>query len=196
MRIQIGYGEEGNSSSISLKLWAKMSHIKIGNGFSEPLLGHEFGGTFVKFFSLLILTFSVYGTTTLAEPESNPTRSQERLKQIASQLPIQKLEYFETGIYGKIGSSTVFVTSTEVVKDFDQLYPSMVKVLSKKYACFITNKKNLGDRIHFFCRDKRVIVMRRKHKEKLIYFYGDQYMQDGSMVVFEPKIPNNTNLSH
>lgn len=135
----------------------------------------------MKFFwgSLIFLMLFVPPSLVMADPIGAP---QVELMNAAESLPFESLSYFDRGIYGKIGEATVFVTSHEMIEDYDRLYWSMVQVLSLKYGCFIRDKKKLGNKIQFACADRRTIVMTRDSRKKLLYFYAYQYWEDGTMV--------------
>jgi hypothetical protein len=123
-------------------------------------------------------------------------KSQVKIMKEARKLPFKKLSYFDKGVYGKIGNATVFVTSYDMIEDYDRLYWSMVLVLSKKYACFITSKQIEEDQVRFYCKDTRTIVMKRNMNKTLVYFYAYQYWNDGSLVENKDLKPLRKSYAH
>lgn len=120
--------------------------------------------------------------------ESNQTISQEdRFERWAKMFRLERPQAYEGGVYGKVGTATVFIAPRDKVPDYDRLYWVMVKVLSEKYGCFIKRKESNALSVNITCRDSRQIVLRRNRGEDWIQFYGRQYDKLGNEIVITPR---------
>lgn len=105
---------------------------------------------------------------------------------IRSQLEVagvKKVEALDLGVYGKLGSSSIFVAERALIPTYDRLYWAMVRILSEKYGCFIRRKIDLGDMVSFKCRDRRTVTMARKISGKFSVIHVRQFDQDGRVIV-------------
>lgn len=117
---------------------------------------------------------------------SEELRADPDLARLAVRRSIEKPALLDQGVYGKLGSSTVYFAPSERVGSSDRLYWTMVRVLSEKYGCFIVEKKRQDERFHFRCRDGRKVVMHRKIDKKIAHFWGRQYSASGEEVKIKP----------
>ena len=78
----------------------------------------------------------------------------------ARAMGLQGVEMFGPGFYGTQGSKEVFLAWRTAVPDRDVLYQSMVRSLSKKFACFLTGRQRRGDAYWFHCRTGKVVHMK------------------------------------
>lgn len=118
---------------------------------------------------------------------SNGTEEPDRsaLMRTAQKLGFSNLTYYDSGVYGKVGSTVTFISSTDEISDWDRLYQVMVRVLSEKYGCFMQKRIRDGHRFQFFCTDERVVVMERLRKSNVIGFYSRQYTKDGTELIVQ-----------
>lgn len=127
----------------------------------------------------LILTFLLL--VCVSVPESGMARNVD-MREImteAGRLGLKKLKFFENGVYGKLNESVFYITTREIAPDMDRLYWLMVKVLSKKYGCFIRSKIERSGKYHFFCNDSRVVIMKPALGEKVVLFQSIQKNRHG-----------------
>lgn len=108
-----------------------------------------------------------------------------RLVTWVKQLKIERPRSYENGVYGKVGNATVYIAPASRVPDDRRLYWIMVKVLSEKYGCFITEKKNHSALVAVSCRDQRRVTFRRSRGDGWVMFYGRQYDRDGREIIIE-----------
>ena len=92
---------------------------------------------------------------------------------------------FDRGVYGKVGSAVMYVSTTDRIPDWDRLYWVMVRVLSEKYGCFLASKMKEGNVITIGCRDGRRVVFWRSRSEDWIQFYARQFDREGRELVVE-----------
>lgn len=124
-------------------------------------------------------------TMTSLRPELR--RDFEKSK-LAMAFGLEHAQPMDLGVYGKIGTSTVFIASRRHIPDYDRLYWVMIRVLSEKYGCFIRRKFPHQNQIGFECRDRRTIVMQRELSENFVKFVGWQFDRKGQEVVIrKPK---------
>lgn len=97
----------------------------------------------------------------------------------------RKLIPYKEGIYGKIGSGSMFLSTRERVPDQSALYLAIVQVLSEKYACFMRRKVTVADLVSFKCRDSRVVVFKKASKGRYVYFHSWQYDRWGYQLIME-----------
>lgn len=105
---------------------------------------------------------------------------------IRSQLEVagvRKVEALDLGVYGKLGSTSIFVADRSLIPTYDRLYWAMVRILSEKYGCFIRRKIDFGDVVSFKCRDHRTVTMVRKISGKFSLIHVRQHDRDGRAVV-------------
>ncbi len=102
---------------------------------------------------------------------------------LAAGFALERPQFMDIGVYGKIGTSTAFVARRSKIQDYDRLYWVMVRVLSEKYGCFIHKKTNLGQTVRFECRDKRTIVLDRDISGGFAKFAGRQFDQMGREII-------------
>lgn len=92
---------------------------------------------------------------------------------------------FEKGILGKNGHSLVYVGPLSEYKESHHLYWVMVKVLSKRYGCFMTKKHTKGDIVIFKCKDSRLVAFQKSQGENWIQFQSKQFDPRGHEIVVE-----------
>ena len=114
-------------------------------------------------------------------------RSDPDLARFAVRRSLEKPTPFDQGVYGKLGSSTVYMAPLKRVGTSDRLYWTMVRVLSEKYGCFIVEKSRDAEKFQFRCRDGRLIVMQRKMDSRFAHFWGRQYDSKGAEVIIDPR---------
>ena len=94
------------------------------------------------------------------------------------------LKPFYKGLYGKIGSSTIFISKEAILPTKAEQYWAVVHVLSKKYGCFIRSKKKKKALTAFRCADGRVIVFHKRQVKSNIIFSARQFdLQGREMIV-------------
>ncbi|MEY4631252.1 MAG: hypothetical protein RIQ81_1372 [Pseudomonadota bacterium] len=108
------------------------------------------------------------------------------LARMAIKRALDKPARYDQGIYGKLGTSTVYVAPARRVKSKTRLYWTMVRVLSEKYGCFIVNKNRDGESFRFQCRDGRHVLMNRKSSGGEYAFWGRQFHANGQEVIVKP----------
>lgn len=108
---------------------------------------------------------------------------QERLVQKAKELNLKNVQVFENGVYGKYGSSVAFFTTIEQAPTQGRLYWVMVKVLSRKYGCFMVDKEDYKAATKFVCRDGRTIIYRYGKRNSLRYFFARQFDEQGREII-------------
>lgn len=113
-------------------------------------------------------------------------RADPDLARLAVRRSLERPVVFDQGVYGKLGSSTVYMAPADRVGSGDRLYWTMVRVLSEKYGCFIVEKKREADRFQFRCRDGRRVVMNRKIDKRVAHFWGRQFTATGEEVEVRP----------
>ena len=113
-------------------------------------------------------------------------RADPDLARLAVRRSLEKPTAFDQGVYGKLGTSTVYMAPANRVQSSDRLYWTMVRVLSEKYGCFIVEKNRNSDRFQFRCRDGRQVVMQRKMDSRFAHFWGRQYNASGEELIVSP----------
>ena len=113
-------------------------------------------------------------------------RSDPELARFAVRRSLEKPVTFDQGVYGKLGTSTVYMAPLTRVGSSDRLYWTMVRVLSEKYGCFIVEKNRNAGKFQFRCRDGRQIVMQSNIDSRVAHFWGRQYDSHGDEVVIKP----------
>ncbi|NBQ54877.1 MAG: hypothetical protein EBU49_15025, partial [Proteobacteria bacterium] len=113
-------------------------------------------------------------------------RSDPELARFAVRRSLEKPVTFDQGVYGKLGTSTVYMAPLTRVGSSERLYWTMVRVLSEKYGCFIVEKSRNAGKFQFRCRDGRKIVMQSKIDSRFAHFWGRQYDSNGDEVVIKP----------
>jgi hypothetical protein len=106
---------------------------------------------------------------------------------LATGFSLERPQFLDVGVYGKIGTATAFVARRSKIADYDRLYWVMVRVLSEKYGCFIRKKTNLGQTVRFECRDQRVVVLDRDISGGFAKFSGRQFDQMGREIIVKPR---------
>jgi hypothetical protein len=106
---------------------------------------------------------------------------------LATGFSLERPQFLDVGIYGKIGTATAFVARRSKIADYDRLYWVMVRVLSEKYGCFIRKKTNLGQTVRFECRDQRMVVLDRDISGGFAKFSGRQFDQMGREIIVKPR---------
>jgi hypothetical protein len=104
---------------------------------------------------------------------------QGKMQYWANRIRMSRPIAYEGGLYGKVGSSPVFIASRQTIPNYDRLYWVMVKVLSEKYGCFIVKKSSVQNLVSVRCRDRRVVEFHRRQSGSWIMFYGKQFDQAG-----------------
>lgn len=107
----------------------------------------------------------------------------ESLIRWSKSLKIERPREYERGVYGKVGTATIYITHISRIPDFDRLHWVIVKVLSEKYGCFIVHKLSSSQLVSVRCRDKRRIVFRRSRGDDWIMFYARQYDHRGHEII-------------
>lgn len=105
---------------------------------------------------------------------------------IMSQLEVagvKKVEALDLGVYGKLGSTSIFVAERALIPTYDRLYWAMVRILSEKYGCFIRRKIDFGDVVSFKCRDHRTVTMARKISGNFSLIHVRQFDRHGRVIV-------------
>jgi hypothetical protein len=138
---------------------------------------------------VVTLTCMAAGLLASSEPlfaqdffESNipPTISDRaEIVSVARRFDLKDLKPLDLGVIGKVGPAIVFLGSKETIPDSTRLYWAMVRVLSERYGCFMTEKRDTGHIISFTCRDKRRVVFNHGSNDELIYFSARQYNRQG-----------------
>ena len=113
-------------------------------------------------------------------------RSDPELARFAVRRSLEKPVTFDQGVYGKLGTSTVYMAPLTRVGSSERLYWTMVRVLSEKYGCFIVEKSRSAGKFQFRCRDGRKIVMQSKIDSRFAHFWGRQYDSNGDEVIIKP----------
>jgi hypothetical protein len=117
----------------------------------------------------------------------SPTlRRNPNLAKLAVSRALDHPYLYEKGVFGRIGSAKLFVAERKNIPDFNRLYWVMVKVLSRKYGCFMIGRVKEDHKITIKCRDKRNIVMWRSMGKSWIQFYARQFDKYG----YEIKVKN------
>lgn len=106
---------------------------------------------------------------------------------LATGFSLERPQFLDVGVYGKIGNATAFVARRSRIPDYDRLYWVMVRVLSEKYGCFIRKKNNLGQTVRFECRDQRFVVLDRDISGGFAKFSGRQFDQMGREIIVKPR---------
>lgn len=101
---------------------------------------------------------------------------------------VENPEILDLGVYGKVGNATVFVAKQSTISNYDRLYWPLVQVLSKKYGCFIKNKRTRGNTQRFECADRRVIVVQRSIGGGFAKFSGRQFDLLGRELVVKRRV--------
>lgn len=90
---------------------------------------------------------------------------------------------YEGGVLGVVGTTKIFVADSGRIADDARLYWVQVKVLSEKYGCFITAKRNLGERTWIRCRDGRQVVFWKSRGPGFVQFRAKQFDTQGYEIV-------------
>jgi hypothetical protein len=115
----------------------------------------------------------------------HPIPAQAQPKSLQEQLTEQ--EPYGEGVYGKIGFMPVFFASRAKVPDYDRLYWVMVRVLSEKFGCYMTNRNDVGETTQYRCRDGRYVTMTRSSGPEYVLFYCHQYDRHGRELFVQNK---------
>jgi hypothetical protein len=106
------------------------------------------------------------------------------LAQLALNRALEQPQAWEGGVAGLLGTAKVYVTTTNRIKDYEQLYVIMVRMLSQKYGCLMIEKQNYGDETtRVRCRDLRQVMMWKSTGPGWIQFHARQFDRDGYEIV-------------
>lgn len=111
-------------------------------------------------------------------------RNSPDLAQLALNRALESPHSWESGVSGRVGNAKVYVTTTDRVKDYEQLYVIMVRMLSQKYGCLMIEKQNYSDETtRIRCRDLRQIIMWRSTGPGWIQFHARQFDRHGYEII-------------
>ena len=99
-----------------------------------------------------------------------PVKSVHSPSQYAEILGLEKIDERHDGVYGKKNNTWYFVCDKKLVNNHDRMYWNIVRVLSEKFGCLLTQKQDEGSRVKFNCRDGRKILVRRQLDERHAFF--------------------------
>jgi len=160
--------------------------IKSSSGDRESMLWSALDDASTRPVSILERTKlgpDIDGKDLLELPEDLLARPS--LAQLAVLSGISRPTFFADGVYGKLGSGTVYATTVDRVADFDRLWWVMVRVLSEKYGCFIVNRSTTPVEVAVGCRDRRQVVFTRAQSSEVMMFVARQYDQRGAELAVE-----------
>lgn len=110
------------------------------------------------------------------------------LARLAIKRSLENPQIWESGVAGILGTAKYYVTTTSRIKDFDQLYVIMVRMLSQKYGCLMIEKQNFSPELtRVRCRDFRQILMWRSIGPDWIQFYARQFDRDGYEIMVKQR---------
>ncbi len=116
--------------------------------------------------------------------------SDPELSNLSNERFLENPEAYENGVYGKIHSAVVFVSTPKKIPTFSKLYWVMVRVLSEKYGCFIRKQIYFQGTYTYTCRDSRTITLTRSRGPGWIQFVGKQYDKAGRELIVENRFVN------
>jgi hypothetical protein len=100
-------------------------------------------------------------------------------------LKVTELESFGGGIIARGGYGRVFVGRRANFKELRNLYPVVVRMLSEKFSCFITEKVGQHEEVLFTCRDGRRVAVWRSENERYVAMLARQFDSAGYEIVVE-----------
>lgn len=152
-----------------------------GLGLEELLHGRAVDPRFIEINPETMPEFHDRAERKIALP---PSLLQDgELASLAVRYSLRVPQSFDQGVYGKLGSSSVYLVPRNRIPFRSRLYWTMVKVLSEKYGCFIVSKRRQGDRFDFRCRDGRGVVMGQKFFRNVAQFWVRQFDRDGRELI-------------
>ena len=111
-------------------------------------------------------------------------RNSPDLAQLALNRAIEHPQRWESGVSGYFGNAKVYVTTKDRIRDYEQLYVIMVRMLSEKYGCLMIEKQNYSDETtRVRCRDHRQILLWRSTGPSWIQFHARQFDRHGYEIV-------------
>jgi hypothetical protein len=116
-----------------------------------------------------------------------PLQRDLRLARLALARSLENPSLFDLGVLGMVGTSRLFVTTSDKIKNYERLYWTMVQVLSRKYGCFIRTKLRTGDETKVTCKDKRTIVFWRSQGAGWIQFFSRQFDKEGYEIMVKKR---------
>jgi len=120
-------------------------------------------------------------------PASETAEKTLQLSDLAKKFQIEKPQYYQNGIYGKRGHMVLFATRKKNLIHPYQFYWAMVKVLSKKYGCFMKEKVVKKNHTTFRCRDGRSVLFTSYEGTKWRLFSGRQFNRNGEEIIMSRK---------
>jgi len=123
-------------------------------------------------------------------PSSISPKDDLELSDLAKKFNIEKAQIYHNGVYGKRGHVVLFATNKKNLHHPYQFYWLMVKVLSKKYGCFMKSKEVNENNTNFKCRDGRTVQFTSYEGQNWRLFAGRQFDRNGN----EIKITSEGNL--
>lgn len=117
------------------------------------------------------------------------------ISQELTRIGVGQIEALDSGLYGKLGSTSLFVADRASIATYDRLYWTMVRILSEKYACFIKGKVDRGQLVSFKCRDQRTVTMARKISKNFSIIQTRQYGPDGREIIRQRAAKNHPSVA-
>lgn len=113
-------------------------------------------------------------------------RSDIALAKLVLSRGLQSPASYSKGVIGDIGSSKMYVTTSDRVQTSNALYGVIMRVLSEKYGCFLTARVKNATNYRFYCRDRRQIVLQPTRGDTWVQFHARQFDAEG----YEIKVEN------
>jgi hypothetical protein len=111
------------------------------------------------------------------------TAAAESLTKLLQARALEGPVAYAGGVLGSVGAARLFVATTDRVHDDSRLWWVMVRLLSEKYACFMTHRQTLGERLNIGCRDGRRVSFWRSRGPGWLQFVARQFDREGYEIV-------------
>lgn len=110
------------------------------------------------------------------------------LARLAIKHSVESPHIWESGVAGMLGTAKYYITTTSRIKDYDELYVIIVRMLSQKFGCLMIEKQNYSSELtRVRCRDLRQIVLWRNMGADWIEFYARQFDRDGYEIMVKKR---------
>jgi hypothetical protein len=139
---------------------------------------------YVTYFIVALLAFAGMTKTSFAVGKGDRMRD---LYRSAASMNVEHLSYMDYGVYGKRGGTVIFLAHQDDVRSEDQLYWTMVKVLSGKFGCFMKARTKTDRSYSFRCRDGRRVDIRHGQAGMTQYFSVRQFDDYGRQILIAYK---------
>jgi hypothetical protein len=144
----------------------------------------------VKILVLAFMVCSVFilGETAEAEEFAWQTAAiptSDSIEEWLKELKVAEMEPFAGGIIARGGHGRVFVGRRANFPQLRHLYPVVVRMLSEKFSCFITEKTGQHEEVLFKCRDGRRVAVWRSENLQYVAMLARQFDAQGYEIIVD-----------